>query len=1279
MDELWARSRSGSHAGRGFRYQDAVAAEFALRAWRGELPVARLIPEGLEDVSLEFDGHPLHLQVKSRREHRGDFSEVELADAWRHLAARLVADPEARVGLVLERPVGVDTGLERTLADAAPEPLRQAVAAAVADVVDADEFLARAHVLVMPAQQTTALNLLAERLGIAPASCMAHYAILRYRLGELADANGVRGADEPAAMSVGDLALLLERVSEAVDPSALDEAVRSGVCGVVDFETPVADGRFYSGVDVVAGHVVAGLPLPRSELTDAVRVGLDERRLALVVGPSGAGKSALLWLTAFAMRHRVRWYRVNRLTPDDVAPLVRLVRGLKPSGALVGFVVDDLGRDDRAGFDALIDELRNEPDALVLGACRQEDLFLVRAANSAAQVRPLLDSELAARIWRELRDGGATNWPEWREPYERSEGLLLEYGHLLTEGQRLRETIAGQVARRVAERRAVELDLLALVASADAFGADLDLDAVATATAAAAVDLRAALERLADEHLISERDGRLTGLHELRSRHIVATLHRRPPPALPHTMRRVIALLEPALLQRFVTRVMLERAIADAEVLDALAARLYDDPDPGALAAALQALRVVGFSRTAAEWRHVFVDEEAAPTNVELIAYFAISDDADYDIFPEKTRRTIARIRELDYVDLRPALLARLDGVPARALAAAPDVATAAATLAALAGLASGAAAAVESLAALAADSSLVDVRLLLEAADAADTSLAIAVADALGGSGALLARLQAERPWVRDARLEVDDAGRPIAAADYAHVAETHQADPHEAVVELARYLAALAPAAEVAVCRAVDATGETAGLGVPLADKQIERGNLPSRAAVAWNRARGRVALAALAAASETEHALGARDIVAAAARVMRRAGDAWARGRPPSRALIDAATALALASERLRPRPAAIEVAGPLDEGESALVEPASFIGSTICSNLLPRMFGGERVAPLVATLFAQVDELATPERWRLLDQAPLAEVAALRETLLDVFAVAGERVGGDRVSAIALQKAGKGGVAAAARVARQRAAARMQARAVKLEHLLGDAGYSARVLRREGEAESHRWPSDDFLVLVDMSSIFAWQREGDALADLCRPLLDDRVGFYMSPVREAKLVRSFAVKVIQDVFPSELGDWPELPSPVEETLYRECGAGLGALAEVSGVLASVRGPEVHEEESAVMVAASQRAQETLRYLEALFAGTDDPLIREVVVAFLELAGAVEAEAAALADGTPVERGLAASIVHGFKGDRDDVFATYVGLLSCCIEWDVEPIGAWSRFEAALAETP
>ncbi len=787
--------------------------------------------------------------------------------------------------------------------------------------------------------------------------------------------------------------------------------------------------------------------------------------------------------------------------------------------------------------------------------------------------------------------------------------------------------------------------------------------------------------RLVDEHLISERDGVLSGLHELRSWHIARAIHAVPPPMFAETVRRVIELLEPARLQRFVMRLLHERAVADDDVLDALAARLKRDPDARALAAALQALRVVGFHRTTAEWRVVFDEEQATPTNVELITYFAIS-GADCSIFPEATQRTIARVRELEYTDLRPALLTRLDGVAERGLAAAPDIAAAAPALASLSGMGDSLTIDAAALAELARNVPLAEVRLLLEAADAADPALAAALADALGGSAALLARLEAEQPWLRNARLDVDDGGRPIAAAEYAYVAESHQPKAHDAVVELARYLAALAPSAAVAVCRAVDATGDTAGLGgVPLADKMIDRGNLPTRAAVAWNRARARTALAAVAAETATEHVLNSREIVVRAARIVRRTGDAWARGTLPSNALYQEAVALAEVADRLRPGPVAVEAAGPLDEGEAMLIDPASSLGSAIANQLFVGLFKGESVAPLIPTLFKQLDELAAPDYWRLLDEPPLDDVAALRGGLLDIFAVAGERASGDRVSAVALKNARKGGLAAAARVARQRAAGRMQTRASKLERRLADAGYSARVVRREGEPESHRWPSDDFLILVDMSSIFAWQREGDELVDLCRPLLKDRVGFYMAPVRDGKIVASFAVKVFDNAFPAEeVRDWPDLPLPlVDETLYPECAAGLGALVEVSGVIASAHGSEMHDDEGAVVEAASKRAGQTLRYIEDLLVETGDPLVKEVGAAFLELADTVEAEAAALAAGRPVDRGVAASIVHGFKGDRDDVFATYVGVLSCCIEWDIDRADAWSRFQAALAEAP
>jgi hypothetical protein len=101
---LWDRSRSGSHAGRGFHYQHRVATEIALELLHAGT-LLQVTPEGLEDLSLETTSRALHVQAKSRREGRGAFRASELRGVFTKLADRLVADAGSSVVLVLERPV----------------------------------------------------------------------------------------------------------------------------------------------------------------------------------------------------------------------------------------------------------------------------------------------------------------------------------------------------------------------------------------------------------------------------------------------------------------------------------------------------------------------------------------------------------------------------------------------------------------------------------------------------------------------------------------------------------------------------------------------------------------------------------------------------------------------------------------------------------------------------------------------------------------------------------------------------------------------------------------------------------------------------------------------------------------------------------------------------------------------------------------------------------------------------------------------------------------------
>lgn len=1177
---------------------------------------------------------------------------------------------------MLEQPLlGINTGLDGTLAEAATGPLKEAIGRAVTDI-SLDEFLARTCIVVTPADQSTAIRLLAEKLSIAPATCEAHYGAIRGEMVRLADENGVRGADDPAATTIGEIGRIIDDVSEAVDDSALNQAARDGLCEPVDFATAVTEEQFFSGVDVVVGHVVAGLPLERRELSDALAAALATHGSALAVGPSGCGKSALIWMTAYETRHLVRWYRVRRLRPEDVTPLIRLAKGLMVSPtARVGFVCDDLGRQDRLGFDALYEEARGLPGTLLLGACRQENLILVRVAHRVTQVRPELDEATAHGIWADLHEQGETDWAEWREPFAQSRGLLLEYGHLLTSGERLEATITAQVQERFVEpNRGVELDSLTLVAAVAAYGGELDAVRLADALNADAAAMKLALARLVDEHLISEREGMLGGLHELRSQHITQAIHRTPPPRLADTLQRVIGLVDAATLQTLLVRALLDGAIDDDAAIAAVAARIAADEDPNVLAAALHAMRLVGLWRTTRQWRELFDATGARPADAFLIAHFVV-EGGDTSLFPAALQRAVSEASKVPIDDLRGALLTRIAPHVSPSLAATRDVGVAGSVLAACGEIGTDIDIDADTLIAVAEAASLADLRLLLEAAYAAAPQLAVDLVAGIGGSTTLLERLERDLPWVRDARLATSDEGQPTVEARYAYVAESAQPPAHDAVMDLVGYLAAFAPSATKIICTAIDATGDAAGLGMALADKAIPRENLPSKADICWSRACSRAAIAAVAAPTATERQLAARDAIVATARLARRAGDLFVSGRAPTSQLMAQLRALVESGGTLRPAPIALEAPGPLDEGELPIKDPVGDVVATTSSNLVPRLFADENVASLALDLARQTGELSAPEQWRFVEEPPFDDLTELRRSLRFLHDVVAEQQLGDRRALMALRAAGrKGGLVAAATAARHRSHDRMNVLTKSVTDELARNGVHAHVLMRDDDPGSDRPAQAELLVLIEVASMIEWPQRLATTIDLCRPLLGDRVALLAAPIRDKRIVSSSAVAVLDSVWPDErVRTWPELPfPPLEERLGDSLRGGLQGLVEVSGIIATAHQDRLNDAEEAAVRSAVESTNAALESLGQLRETTRDPVLTELLGVFVTLRSLIQNEAAALAEGTPVSDGLAASMIAGNKGAPDETYNAAVDALAFAAEWDVDPLGARTLLE-------
>ena len=292
----------GSHAGRGFRFQDSTTTALAM------LPLADganwlITPEGQEDVSINTGETTIEVQIRSRRFHRGSVPTGEfvawMADLWNRHGRACRADRSVFLMLVAEQPVeGIAaTGLHVTL-NAVDDGTTEQMLAERIGTEDAELAMSRTFLIIEANPLSTGCGLLADHLGVEMAVAEFVFLSVSHFLGDLASLRGAPGLS-PTSISGAELEEQFTVALESIDLDAIHEAVSGGYCSPVSFRDPVFDRSFYRGVDVVPGHVVAGLVHDRPSEVEAVRATLESHRHALVAGPSGIGKSAIAWLTAY--------------------------------------------------------------------------------------------------------------------------------------------------------------------------------------------------------------------------------------------------------------------------------------------------------------------------------------------------------------------------------------------------------------------------------------------------------------------------------------------------------------------------------------------------------------------------------------------------------------------------------------------------------------------------------------------------------------------------------------------------------------------------------------------------------------------------------------------------------------------------------------------------------------------------------------------------------------------------------------------------------------------
>ena len=1098
--------------------------------WGGQRPPSIMIPEGGDDVELR-GASTTFVQIKSRRDHLGDYPESAVVRHIRELWDRCIdSTPQPdRMELILERNVvGFASSRQHWTSHTIDGPIR----ARLASVSGSDDLVTKTSIVVVGSPQEASIQLIVDLLNCSPVVAQMCFAELLIRVGDLADGNGRLSPKDYRGLSISDTEGTIRDVLATTDVVAVERAIRDGVCEPVDFLTPLYDTNFYLGVDVEPGHVVAGLVSERPRERSAVVQGIDARRAVLVVGPSGAGKSAIMWETAHVLRHTVRWFRIRRLDITDIPAVRQLVRTFRASkDSPVGFVMDDVGRNGAESWGVLLKEVMSAPGVVMLGSVREEDVTLVAERARAAEVRADPDDELAERLWHELKESRNTDWAGWREPWRLSEGLLLEYVHILTRGQRMQELLSDQVAARIVDpSRSLELDILRSGAWAGTAQAEIDASRLARSLLVSEGDLSRALHRLIQEHLVrSPKPGTLAGLHQLRSEELLRLTHQLPIPTLDSSFANTVVSVHPTDLEPLVADALSQRRLSISAVIDGLIIRLEQHPDALELASALRGLGAGRIAAGVDEWLDTSEARALPRTQVETAAMMGISgiDFSSLSIVPEvqEAANRLSDIKGSPQDDPRHLLMDRMSPDTVSALVGTAGLKSLEEILAALVGipLAPAIRAALDHASPLLLNADLRIVASVLGTLAAIDRRIAEKWV-AKVGQQALFSRIEDETAWAGAVTTESGDEGL-VVRCDLWYVAGSKQGNPHDTVVSLCELLLALCPEAEVAGSRAITSSGELAGImNVPLAEKQIPRKNLPPPSIPQWNRRWSDVVARRVAAPSYSDYLARGVAILDALVPALEQIFDAHLRGKNAPAALFKTLNSLNEATEGLTAPTMSPRDASGIGRSDTttSVTKLQNLLHSTTVTLItrfaaLPDQAGG--YIAWLRELISDVDTAVAEEPWHLIANGAPEALGRLKTLLSTLRLLAGESH--ERQQAPVVTWSARGKVARAGNVLRlisvaAKAAAekRLIDRKVRYERAARGVGVAAIFHLRADIEGIVPWPPADVLALIPTSDVVNAIVAVDQSTDSLRSVVDTNEHLTVMPLVGEIAIPAFA---------------------------------------------------------------------------------------------------------------------------------------------------------------------
>ncbi|WP_335989862.1 dsDNA nuclease domain-containing protein [Acinetobacter bereziniae] len=1122
-------SRSGSHAGRGFRYQDAVGVLLAVKSWGGELVYKEIIPEGKDDYEVKSSDKEFSLiQVKSRRDHLGAFPISEIIKFIKALWGRstIFSQPKEFILLLESPPVGLES-LGDHFIDSYPDlyfslnkdPLWR-------------NFASRTKVLIVSNPVGAAIDTISQVMSCKPLEAQVYYSEILSKIGFLANENGIKNEGSFLGLAISDVECVIRNIEPILNLSGMEKALSEGYCYAVDFLNPLDNWNFYQGVDTRPGHISAGLVLERPELRSEIIQGLDYCGSSIIVGPSGSGKSALMWDTVYSTRHNIRWFEIKKAEVDEVNLFIRMAQVLRASSlAPIGFVIDDVGHKFFDLWNELIRQIECGNGVVLLGSIREEDVYLLTSRSRSIEVRPSVNKVFAERLWQRLKKQEQTKWMGWQEPWIRSNNLLLEYTHLLTTGDRLEVLLTDQVERRIRENRDNEFNILKILSLVGASGSKIDIKLLSKTLNIDINNLLRALRRLGDEHLIIDSvTGLIRGSHQLRSKVLFDVCHHSVPMMINSTISESIASVSSDGLEKLVSYIAVNFTDKLEVLLNAVTIRITDNYDPITAIATFSGLGQAHIEVTLHNWIPVAQALGVENTQITSAVLFAIAEtDLASLPFPDRLLKAIKALKVSSSNDPRLQLLSKLSENTVNQYLLEMQPVHLRSFLGALVGV-----------------KTPDNFKSILKKRTPNLNQIPLSiVADLLGTvhiidpeiaiswtsnrvTEELLDRVPKEIPW--SSKVEIEDTleGR-LLKCELFNIVPSIQTNIHDEAVALSQNLFGLDPIASVVEVKAIAADGLLSGtLDVPLAHKRIPRENNIFPALPAWNKRWGEAAANMIGTENYSDYLYKAKELLEQLLPPLERLIDDTLRKKRPLQSFIDRYGAVYEKSLTLTPPKGGHPIHGNPEIYTTSLQNLIFNCSAEMVRRFLELPANYGTYIAWMSDLIKQIEKIRK-EPWELIGGVPevlIQRIETLIQSLLIIAAESGvqsvapwEAWGG---------QAKKSSPKNALRLVRSIAEGSLRSRTDKnikeIALSLSQSHILLELHTRPNWKFPLPWPALEFLMIIDLDLPSDWESWIYNFGDSVREIVGDHYQIWLVPRVEGIIISRLTVGGVSQLFPA-----------------------------------------------------------------------------------------------------------------------------------------------------------